>query len=48
MRAYEEFCGVRIVTFCVLSNSFHIQAAFYLYSGLTGSSTAPALSGKAA
>ncbi|MDB6172879.1 MAG: transposase, partial [Chthoniobacteraceae bacterium] len=24
MRAYEEFCGVRIVTFCVMSNHFHL------------------------
>ena len=24
MRLYERFCGVRIVTFCVMSNHFHI------------------------
>jgi putative transposase len=24
MRAYEQFCGLRIVTFCVLDNHFHI------------------------
>jgi putative transposase len=24
MRGYEAFCGVRVITFCVLSNHFHI------------------------
>jgi putative transposase len=24
MRAYEEFCGVRIITFCIMSNHAHI------------------------
>jgi putative transposase len=24
MRLYEQFCGLRVVTFCVLSNHFHI------------------------
>ncbi|WP_018970806.1 transposase, partial [Rubritalea marina] len=24
MRLYEEFCGVRILSFCVMSNHFHI------------------------
>src|SRR4051812_22282761 len=24
MRSYEEFCGVRIVTFCLMSNHFHL------------------------
>ena len=24
MRAYERFCGVRVLTFCVMSNHFHI------------------------
>ncbi len=24
MREYEAFCGVRIVTFCVMSNHFHV------------------------
>jgi len=24
MRGYEAFCGVRVVTFCVLSNHFHV------------------------
>ena len=24
MRGYETFCGVQIVTFCVMSNHFHI------------------------
>ncbi len=24
MRGYEAFCGVRVVTFCVMSNHFHI------------------------
>jgi len=24
MRRYEEFCGVRVVTFCVMSNHFHV------------------------
>jgi len=24
MRNYEDFCGVRILTFCVLSNHFHV------------------------
>ena len=24
MRSYERFCGVRVVTFCVMSNHFHI------------------------
>ena len=24
MRRYERFCGVRVVTFCVMSNHFHI------------------------
>ena len=24
MRAYEEFCGVRVVTFCIMGNHFHI------------------------
>ena len=24
MREYERFCGVRVLTFCILSNHFHI------------------------
>ena len=24
MRGYEDFCGVRLLTFCVLSNHFHV------------------------
>jgi hypothetical protein len=24
MRGYESYCGVRIITFCVMSNHFHI------------------------
>lgn len=24
MRAYEEFCGVRVLTYCILENHFHI------------------------
>jgi len=24
MRAYEAFCGVRIITFCIMTNHFHI------------------------
>ena len=24
MRLYEDFCGVRVVTFCIMSNHFHI------------------------
>ena len=24
MRMYERFCGVRVVTFCVMSNHFHL------------------------
>ena len=24
MRRYAEFCGVRVVTFCVMSNHFHV------------------------
>ncbi len=24
MRGYEAYCGVRIITFCVMSNHFHI------------------------
>src|SRR5690606_10015661 len=24
MREYEDFCGVRILTYCILSNHFHI------------------------
>jgi putative transposase len=23
MRGYEAFCGVRVITFCILSNHFH-------------------------
>ena len=24
MRGYEAFCGVRVVTFCIMSNHFHL------------------------
>ena len=24
MRMYEEFCGVRVLTYCIMSNHFHI------------------------
>ena len=24
MREYEAFCGVRVLTFCIMSNHFHI------------------------
>jgi len=24
MRAYETFCGVRVITFCIMTNHFHI------------------------
>ena len=24
MRRYEQFCGVRVITYCVMSNHFHI------------------------
>ncbi|WP_205618985.1 transposase, partial [Rubritalea marina] len=24
MRLYEEFCGVRVLSFCIMSNHFHI------------------------
>ncbi len=24
LRAYEEFCGVQVLTFCVMSNHFHV------------------------
>ena len=25
MREYERFCGVQVVTYCVMSNQFHIR-----------------------
>ena len=28
MRAYETFCGVRVITFCIMTNDFHIQSAW--------------------
>ena len=27
MRCYEHFCGVRVLTYCVLSNHFHVLLA---------------------
>ena len=24
MRGYEAFCGVRVVTYCIMSNHFHV------------------------
>ncbi len=24
MRGYEAFCGVRVLTYCILSNHFHV------------------------
>ncbi len=26
MREYEQFCGVRVLTYCVMSNHFHVLA----------------------
>jgi len=26
MRLYEEFCEIRVVTYCIMSNHFHVLA----------------------